>query len=418
MNPTPAALPGLNSRDVAKGVPEDSDSPGTSHAGPTFLPGVFLMTDSFETGGSERQFVELARSLNPANYKVSLGCLQPQGPFRKDVGTVEHFNLGGSLYRLQSMHTRWRLAARLRSSNVAIAHAFDFYTNLTLIPAAKLARTPVVIGSLRQLGDLLTPLQRRAQLMVFRWADCVICNSQAAADNLLQRGFRPDRLAVIGNGLPLSAFAEALPVVPRRPGIFRVGMIARMNTRSKNHRILLEATARLLNRIGNIEIVLVGDGPFRAELERQAKDLGINEVVQFLGNRRDVQAILASLDVTVLPSASESLSNAILESMAAGVPVIANHVGGNIELLSNDRGILLPPDGVEALAAALQKVAGDVSMRESLGRSAKEFALQNFTVERMRKKHEELYARLLEKKGWCSSASADRNDCGMCKGTR
>src|SRR5207302_2429504 len=206
-----------------------------------------LMTNSFETGGSERQFVELARALRPEKCRVSLGCLQPKGSLQKGIGPVQHFGLGGSLYRLQSMRTRWRLAAYLRRTEIAIAHAFDYYTNLTLIPAAKLARTPVVLGSQRQLGDLLTPAQRLVQLAMFRWSDCVICNSQAAAASLAQQGLRADQLVVIGNGLPPAAFAETAPVTLRRPDLLRVGMIARMNVRSKNHRILLEVTARLRN---------------------------------------------------------------------------------------------------------------------------------------------------------------------------
>jgi glycosyltransferase involved in cell wall biosynthesis len=360
------------------------------------------MTNSFETGGSERQFVELARALHPARYQVRLGCLLPKGPLQRDIGPVQDFDLGGSLYRLQSMRTRYRLAAYLRRSEVAIAHAFDYYTNLTLIPAAKLARTPVVIGSQRQLGDLLTPAQRRAQLVMFRWADCVVCNSQAAGDRLVQQGLHPDRIVVIGNGLPAAAFVKTAPIVPRRAGLLRVGMIARMNARSKNHRTLLEVAARLRHRLPDFEVVLVGDGPLRPELEHQAEQLGIRDLVQFLGDRRDIQAILASLDVTVLPSASESLSNAILESMAAGVPVIANHIGGNAELIAKDRGVLVPPNDVEAIECALQKIAEDTPLREMLGRNAKKFAQENFTIEQMQKKHEELYAELLARKGWHS----------------
>ena len=369
------------------------------------LPGIFLMTDSFQTGGSERQFVELARALNPAAFRLSLGCLQTKGSIPKDLAPVEHFDLGGSLYRWQSMQARRRLARHLRKSKIAIAHAFDYYTNLALIPAANLARTSVVIGSQRQLGDLLTPNQRRAQVAMLRWADCVICNSQAAASALIQQGVQADRLRVIGNGLPPAAFAEAAPIVPRKPGSFRVGMIARMNARSKNHRVLLNAAARLRKRVHNLEIVLVGDGPLRAELERHAEQSEIADLVQFLGDRHDIQAILASLDVTVLPSSSESLSNAILESMAAGVPVIANNVGGNSELIERDRGVLLPPNDEEALATAVQTIADDSSLRETLGRNAKQFALSNFTIEQMRKKHEDLYAELLEKKNWRSSSS-------------
>lgn len=402
MNPPATRVTGLHFERLSPEVLGNPSFPEASHARSDSPPGVFLMTDSFRTGGSERQFVELARALHTDTHRVSLGCLQSTGPLQEDLGAVQHFDLGGSLYRLQSWRTRYRLAAYLRRSEIAVAHAFDYYTNLTLIPAAKLAQIPVVIGSQRQLGDLLTSTQRRAQLAMFRWSDCVVCNSQAAAERLVQQELRADQLVVIGNGLPPAAFAETAPVAPRRPGFLRVGMIARMNARSKNHRILLEVTARLRNRLPNFEVVLVGDGPLRPELEHQAEQLGISDLVQFLGDRRDIQAILASLDVTVLPSASESLSNAILESMAAGVPVIANHVGGNVELIAKDRGILLPPNDVEALECALQKIAADVPLRETLSRNARRFAQENFTIEQMRKKHEELYAELLDRKGWRS----------------
>jgi len=399
-------VPGLNSELLNSEPPEDSDFHKATDAGFVFPPGVFLMTDSFQTGGSERQFVELARALDPLAYRISLGCLQSKGPLRKDLAAVEHFDLGGSLYRLRSMRTRYSLAAYLRRSEVAIAHAFDYYTNLTLIPAAKLARTPVVIGSQRQLGDLLTPTQRRAQLAMLRWSDCVVCNSHAAAERLVQQGLPSEKLRVIGNGLPPTAFAEIEPSTPRRPGFLRVGMISRMNARSKNHRILLNAAARLRNRLPNFELVLVGDGPLRPELECQAEALGINDLVQFLGDQQDIPAILASLDVTVLPSTSESLSNAILESMAASVPVIAYAVGGNAELIAKDSGILLPPDDEQALEGALQQIAADVALRETLGRNAKRFAQENFTIEQMRKKHEELYAELLDRKGWRPKSSS------------
>jgi len=369
-------------------------------ANPAELPGVFLMTDSFNTGGSERQFAALAKSLDPAAFHLHLGCIQKQGAFLDGLGDVPEFPLTGSLYRLQSMQTRFRLARHLRRNHIAIAHAFDFYTNLTLVPAALLARVPVVIGSQRQLGDLLSTSKSGAQLAMFRWCDSVVCNSRAAADRLIQDGLPERKIVVIGNGLPPSAFTETTPALPRRPGLLRVGMIARMNTPAKNHALLLRAAARLRGKFADLEFVLVGDGPLRPELESEAEKLGIRDQVVFLGDRRDIPAVLASLDLSVLPSSSESLSNAIIESMAAGVPVVASRVGGNPELVTESIGTLVPPNDDQALADAIERMFRDAPLRNDLGRNARQFAQANLTIDRMRRRHEELYAALLEKKHW------------------
>jgi len=183
-------------------------------------------------------------------------------------------------------------------------------------------------------------------------------------------------------------------------------MIARMNARSKNHRLFLRMAARLRSRLPDLQFVLVGDGPLRAELEREAEHLGLGGHVQFLGDRRDIPALLASIDISVLPSASESLSNVIIESMAAGVPVVANLVGGNSELVTEDRGVLVAPNNnnEEALSEAVERLLCDPALRASLGRNARTFARANFTLEQMRQRHEELYRELLERKGLRANA--------------
>jgi glycosyltransferase involved in cell wall biosynthesis len=372
--------------------------------------GVFLMTDSLETGGSERQFGALAGSLSKEFFRVHLGCLQRRGPFLGTLGDVSEFQLGGSLYGPASLKARWKLVRYLKDHKIGVAHSFDFYTNLVLIPSARLARVPVVIGSQRQLGDLLTRRQERAQAMVLGWCDMVVCNSQAAADRLMALGLRESQLVVIGNGLPVEAFAETSPALPRSPEVLRVGMIARMNTRSKNHSLFLRAAARLHGQFPSAQFVLVGDGPLRQELEREAQALGLGDSVLFLGDRRDIPAVLASLDITVLPSASESLSNVILESMAAGAPVVANRVGGNCELITEDRGVLVPANDELALASGIERLFRDSSLRKILGRNGEQFARENFTLEKMRQRHESLYHELLEKKR--SSAKAVRRNRG------
>jgi glycosyltransferase involved in cell wall biosynthesis len=380
------------------GRQHNSRGPNDQFGGQT--PGVFLMTNSFETGGSERQFAALAQSLDPLSFRVDLGCIQTKGAFLEGLSEVTRFRLGGSLYGPQSIRSRFLLGRHLRGSNIAIAHAFDFYTNLVLIPVARMVNVPVVIGSQRQLGDLLTPAQFRAQLAVFRWCDAVVCNSRAAAKHLIERGLPEAQTVVIGNGLPDSCFAETLPAFPKRPGHLRVGMIARMNTLAKNHREFLRAAAKIRTRLENVEFVLVGDGPLRQDLEHEAERMGLGSSAHFLGDRRDISAVLASLDVSVLPSGSESLSNVIIESMAAGVPVVAYTIGGNRELLTEDRGILVAPGDQEELANAVERLLRTPNLRRQLSENARKFAKANFTIEQMQKCHGELYSELLEKKRW------------------
>jgi glycosyltransferase involved in cell wall biosynthesis len=356
---------------------------------------IFLMINSLETGGSERQFVELARSLREDHLQLHLGCLLKKGPFLVGLGEVAHFDLGGSLYGRQSVKSRWQLARYLHKTRIAVAHSFDFYANLTLIPAARLAGVPAVIGSHRQIGDLLTPAQFRAQLMAFRWCDRVVCNSRAAADRLVLGGLSKQKVVVIGNALTPESFAEPAPAQPRDANILRVGMIARMNASYKNHHIFLQAASLLSRKVPNVEFLLVGDGPLRAELERQASELGLLGRVRFLGERRDIAAVLASLDISVVPSASESLSNVMLESMAAGVPVVATDVGGNGELAADSRAVLVPPNNVKSLAEGMERVLSSPELRSSLSFRAREFAQSTFSVERIRQQYRAVYAEAL-----------------------
>src|SRR2546429_7856276 len=115
------------------------------------------MINSLDSGGSERQFAALARSLDPDSFCLYLGCIQKRGAFLDGLPEMAQFPLDGSLYGLQSLRTRLRLVRHLRRCGGAIAHAFDFYTNLTLIPAARMAGRPGVIGRHRPLAELLSP---------------------------------------------------------------------------------------------------------------------------------------------------------------------------------------------------------------------------------------------------------------------
>ncbi len=361
------------------------------------------MIDTFGTGGSERQFAVLAQNLDQSKFRLDLGCLSRQGPLAAQLGEVAEYRMGGSLYGWQSLRTRLNLSRYLRHSNVQVAHAFEFYTNLTLIPAARFAGVPVIIGSHRQLGDLMTAAQFRVQAAAFRWCDAVVCNSRAGAACLAAGGVARGKLVVIGNALPAAAFETATPALPRPAGKVRVAMVARMNAHYKNHAGFLRIAAEIHKRMPTADFLLVGDGPLRPEIEQQAAALGLGERAVFLGERRDIPALLASIDVAVLTSDSEGLSNVILEAMAAGVPVVAYDVGGNVELLktgsvNDERGALVPAGNESEFTAAVLRFLSDAGLRTQLGGNARRFAEENFSLDRVRRRYEDLYVSLLDQK--------------------
>jgi glycosyltransferase involved in cell wall biosynthesis len=146
------------------------------------------------------------------------------------------------------------------------------------------------------------------------------------------------------------------------------------------------------------EFLLVGDGPLRLELEQQAAALGLGGCVLFLGNRRDIPAVLASMDVAVLTSDSESLSNVILEAMAASLPVVAYDVGGNVELVNVERGALVAAGNESEFATTILNLLNDSSRCIQLGKNGRRFAEENFSLDHVLCRYEGLYTTLLKAK--------------------
>ena len=360
---------------------------------------LFLMTNSGDTGGTERQFAVMAEALSHGPFHVDTGCIRRRGSFFDNLPEIEEFPLGGSFLSRRALQSGFALRKHLQRRNVAVAHAFDFYTNLLLLPTARLARIPVVIGSMRQLGDRLSPRQTKMLTWVLRtFPDRIVCNSRAAADRLLELGVSSNKLAVIPNALPEECFDSVAPVLPASDRL-RVGLVGRMNERVKNQAALLRAAALVLPDIPKLEIVLVGDGALRPELERLAADLGIAGNVIFLGERRDVPAVLASLDVSTLTSLSESMPNAILEAMAAGLPVVSTRVGGSAEVVRHgETGFLVDSGNDSQLAEALTMLLRSEPLRKQLGTRGREVARSQFGVATIQKQYEELYTEALRQK--------------------
>ncbi|MFD9219684.1 glycosyltransferase [Streptomyces sp. NPDC060064] len=369
---------------------------------------VCLMIGQLGLGGAEKQVVMLARGLVERGIETTLLLLSERGPRETE--------LAGSGVRIVSLGYRgiprpWvdlrgtlrdaaaavrafaRLTAHLRRTRPQVFHCYLFHCYVAGAPAARLARVPVCVAGRRSLGTFKEG--RRALLAVERGAtrmtDFVVANAQAVAEDALrQEGLPLDKITVIHNGMEERDFRAVAPadLVTDQPVVL---CVANLRT-YKGHQYLLDAVFRLQRRGHPCTLALIGDGPERLQLQQQADRLGID--VRFLGHRTDVPAFLARADVVVLPSLEEGLSNAVMEAMATGRPMVATAVGGTPELL-RDRGVLVPPADPEALAQGLHWMLTDRAAASRLGKAAREWALEHLSADTMVDRHITLYRKLL-----------------------
>ena len=192
--------------------------------------------------------------------------------------------------------------------------------------------------------------------------------------------------------------ATAPELAARAVGIFRIGTIGRLDP-VKNHAALLRAARSILDlrtdRAPAIRLTIVGDGPQRAPLEALARELGLDDLVEFTGTRDDTAELMRSFDMFVLPSMNEGISNTILEAMASGLPVLAARVGGNAELvLPEETGLLYDPADENGLTSGLLRYLGQPALRASHGRAGRERVLAKFSLDSMIQRYLDIYDEL------------------------
>lgn len=351
---------------------------------------VAVFITSFDPGGTERQMTELIRRLDPARFKVHVACFRREGAWLpkavERAASVVEFPIRG-FARPQTLKQFVRFAAWCRRERIAVVQTCDFYANVFGLPAAALGGVPVRIGSRRELNPDKSPAQIRLQRFGYRFATRVVANSPAAVQILETEGIPAERTAMISNGVEAGAYG------PRdtRDAVTRVITVANLRP-EKSHETLIAAAAALAPVCPHLRYQIVGDGSRRAELEALARARGVDGIVEFLGHREDVPALLAQADVFVLPSRSEAFPNGAIEAMAAGLPVIASAVGGLLDLVAPDRtGILVDPGDPQALAGALQSLVETPSRARAMGAAAREDVLARYSFDRMVRSFEDLY---------------------------
>ncbi|MGQ0506110.1 MAG: glycosyltransferase [Myxococcaceae bacterium] len=364
-------------------------------------------TKSFHLGGTEGQVVELVRGLQP-RHDVSLAVLDARGPLLESVWKLgiipKEFPLYGSLTRPNSAFQVARAAHWFRSVKAELVHVHDFYSTLIAVPAAKLAGCKVVVGRL-DLAHWHGAVRRAVLAQLTRSADGIIANAEAIR-RMLERSEAVEsaRIAVIHNGLDVQRFderragglAEPLPDVGGAPVVLHV---ANMNHPVKRQEDLIDAIALLRDRKELLHAFLVGDGPRRAEVEARAKTRGVANLIHFLKHRTDVPAIYAHARFGVLCSTAEGLSNAVIEGMAARLPMVVTDVGGNPDLIEDGaRGLVVQPKDPDALARAFARLLHDSDEAARMGEKARAFVEQSLSLRQLVANHEAFYARVLEAK--------------------
>lgn len=363
----------------------------------------------FAVGGTERHVVNLARELDVTQFELQLACFKRWGLFLKDIEAlsipISEYRIN-CLYNVHAFRQQLRFARSLAQARIQIVHTYGFYATVFAVPAAKLARVPVVVASVRDTGELLTPVQKRAQRWACRLADSILVNADAVREWLIAEGYNAKRIQVIRNGISPVQVTEGDDGTGIRQefgipsDVPLIAMLSRLN-RLKGGEYFVEAAAMVAERFPSARFLVVGDtqpgdSAYRKQLERQADRLGLRNRLHFTGFRLDIPRILAALTVSVLPSLSEGLSNVLLESMAAGVPVVATRVGGNSEVVEDGvSGILIPPGDSGALAQAICEFLEKPELACRYGLTGKQRITERFHLGKMVRETERHYWGLL-----------------------
>jgi glycosyltransferase involved in cell wall biosynthesis len=361
-----------------------------------------LLVKCLGFGGTERQLVELLRGLDPEQVVPRLALLMKMGEFLEPVRELgldpPEFPLRGTLLQPNTAVQAVRLAMWLKREDAELLHCQDFYSNVVGSLAARLAGIPWIV-SRRDLGAWTGPAHRQLLAAVTRSAPLVLCNSHAARDLVVEaEGVPPERIRVVPNGLNLDRFdreshrtPDSLVPAPE-PGAPIVILVANLKLSVKGHPGFLLAATQVYRVVPSARFLLVGDGERRPELERQAWALGIGRAVIFAGYRSDVPALLARSAVAVCSSKSEGLSNAIMEAMAAGLPVVATDVGGNSELIrEGENGFLVPCGDAGRMASRIIELLRTPGLAARMGQAGRRRIEADFSSQRLSDRVTALY---------------------------
>jgi sugar transferase (PEP-CTERM/EpsH1 system associated) len=372
---------------------------------------VLHVIDRLDVGGTECGIVKVIEGLSQACFEHRICTVRGFSEnFVREHGLVnEVYVAGRSTPEFQFL--LGRLARIMREFRPQVVHSRNWGA-IEAIPAARLARVPVAIHSEHGYEvDMLDGLPTRRRVFrrfAYAAADAVFTVSEQLRSYHARQAWLPmERIRVLPNGVDTSRFAqrpgeshETRQRLGLGDGSLVIGAVGRL-VPIKDHATLLKAAEILISRGMSVYVLLVGSGPELAKhQEFVAASPRLSGRVVFAGAVSDVPALLNAMDVFVLPSLSEGMSNTVLEAMASSLPVVATRVGGNPELVEEERsGWFFEPGDVAALAAILERIGRDPRLGQEFGQAARRRVVEHFSLEGMIGNYRNLYDELARKRG-------------------
>jgi glycosyltransferase involved in cell wall biosynthesis len=365
---------------------------------------VLLMARELDLGGSERQMTEIAKALDRSRFEPRVGCFRPEGIRGKELQAagipIAHFPVY-SFMSAGAISGAWQLAQYIRRNGIRLVLTYDYPLTAYAVPVAHFLSSTVVVSSARCHRDLIPTNYLKLIRVTDRLVDGIIVNCEFLKQHLEKDENIPaDRIQVCYNGIDLEQFR---PSDGRRPQVLPpdtlvIGVICALRP-EKGLSTLIQAFAAIRKLGPRVKLAIVGSGPMRESLESEARELGIGDDCVFQPATSEVAEWLRAMDIFVLPSLSEALSNSLMEAMACGCCAVASRVGGNPELVRDgETGLLFEPADVAGLSAALKTLIENESLRRRLAAAGEQMLHERFSIRASADRMGEILTRLIESK--------------------
>lgn len=361
---------------------------------------IMQITHDLNYGGLQKLVVDISKNLDKSRYQVSVCTLRESGSLEEELVMS-----GIKVIKLPSAKNGadylsfWKLSSILREERPDIIHTHNTQPFIEGGIAAILAKIPVHVHTDhgRQFPD-------KKRYMFAEWVFSHFANQMVAVSENLKEdiskyeGIRTDKIKVILNGIDGNKYKNKIDKNKKRKELNIdnrnnpiLGFVGRLSP-EKGLIYLIKAMKLLVKEFPNILLLIVGEGALLEELKRETKALGMEQNIRFIGPRSDINEILGILDIFVLPSLREGLPLVLLEAAAASLPIVATDVGGNRQVVKHGtNGLLVKHGDATSLYNAIKKMIMDEAMRKEFGCKSFDLFINNFTIETMIKKYEDIY---------------------------